>query len=124
MKLLTLRAFLKLLLFEFQIIGGMFSSLHEKVRNTPTKRKRWNAMEVNRICNAVDLACVYYFKQVLCLQRSAVTACMLKAHGIPAQLVIGAQHTPFKAHAWVEVDGRVVNDRPYVPDVYPVLDRC
>ena len=29
-------------------------------------------------------------------------------------MVIGAQQMPFKTHAWVEVDGRVVNDK-HVP---------
>jgi len=24
----------------------------------------------------------------------------------------------------VEVDGRVVNDKPYIPEMYAVLDRC
>jgi hypothetical protein len=24
----------------------------------------------------------------------------------------------------VEVDGRVVNDKPYTPEMYAVLDRC
>ena len=37
---------------------------------------------------------------------------------------IGAQQMPFKSHAWVEVDGRVVNDKPYTPEIYAVLDRC
>ena len=31
---------------------------------------------------------------------------------------------PFKAHAWVEVAGVVVNDKPYMPEMYAVLDRC
>jgi hypothetical protein len=39
-------------------------------------------------------------------------------------MVIGAQQLPFKAHAWVEVDGHVVNDKPYVPEMYAVLERC
>ena len=62
--------------------------------------------------------------EVLCLQRSAATACLLKGRGIHAEKVIGAQQMPFKAHAWVEVDGRVVNDKPYTPEMYAVLDRC
>lgn len=61
---------------------------------------------------------------MLCLQRSAATALLLKEHGIPAQLVIGAQQIPFRAHAWVELHGRVINDKPYMPEVYAVLDRC
>ena len=39
-------------------------------------------------------------------------------------MVIGAKQMPFKAHAWVEVDGRVVNDKRYMPELYGVLDRC
>ena len=61
---------------------------------------------------------------MLCLQRSAATAYLLKQFGASAQLVIGAQQMPFKAHAWVEIDGRVVNDKSYVREMYAVLDRC
>ena len=70
------------------------------------------------------MACIWYWKEALCLQRSAATACLLKQYGVLAQMVIGAQQMPFKAHAWVEVDGRVVNDKPYTPEMYAVLDRC
>jgi hypothetical protein len=72
----------------------------------------------------VDLACIWYWKEALCLQRSAATACLLKEYGLPAQMVIGAQQLPFRAHAWVEVDGRIVNDKPYMSEIYAVLDRC
>jgi len=34
------------------------------------------------------------------------------------------QRMPFQAHAWVEVEGKVVNDKPHVQDHYAVLDRC
>jgi hypothetical protein len=37
--------------------------------------------------------------------------------------VIGTQQIPFNAHAWVEVDGHVVNDRAYMPEMYAVLER-
>ncbi len=75
------------------------------------------------ICQAVDLAAVLYFRSVLCLQRSAATACLLKRYGFPAQLVIGVQQLPFAAHAWVEMGGLVVNDKPYISDIYSVLAR-
>lgn len=37
---------------------------------------------------------------------------LLRRRGIPVQLRIGARKTgtQFEAHAWVEMDGRVVND--------------
>ncbi len=103
MSLLVLQAYLRLLHFHLYLVRGD---------------------RVERICAAVDMACIWYWKEVLCLQRSAATACLLKRYGIAAQMVIGAQQMPFRAHAWVEVDGRVVNDKPYTPEMYAVLDRC
>ena len=79
---------------------------------------------MKRICEAVDMAGIWYWKEALCLQRSSATACLLKKYGVRAQMVIGAQRMPFKAHAWVEVDGQVVNDKLYTPEKYGVLDRC
>jgi len=60
----------------------------------------------------------------LCLQRSAAAVCLLKSYGVRALMVIGAQQMPFKTHAWVEVDGHIVNDNPYISEIYAVLDRC
>ena len=59
------------------------------------------------ICNAVLLATCFYWKPVLCLQRSVCTVRLLRSHGIVARLVIGYRPSPFFSHAWVEVDGRV-----------------
>ncbi len=39
-------------------------------------------------------------------------------------MVIGAQLLPFHSHAWVEVDGQVVNDKPYIAEIFQVLERC
>jgi len=123
MALLVLRAYWKLIIFDLYLARGDFSALYEKVRRHPV-RKASSAPDVQHICYAVDMACIWYWKEVLCLQRSAATACLLRRYGSPAQLVLGAQQMPFKAHAWVEVEGRVVNDKPYTPEVYAVLDRC
>jgi hypothetical protein len=76
---------------------------------------------VNRVCMAVNSACVWYPKRVLCLQRSAVGACLLRHCGIPAKMVIGVRIMPILAHAWVEVDGAVVNDVPRVQQYYRYL---
>jgi hypothetical protein len=80
--------------------------------------------EIASLQRAVDFACVFYFKRVLCLQRSAATAVLLRRHGLPAQMVIGAQLLPFQSHAWVEIGGCVVNDKPYIEEIFQVLDRC
>ena len=124
MSFLTVRAYLKMIYFDLYIARGNFSALYNKVRNCPVRRAQQAHDTVEKICAAVDMACIWYWKEVLCLQRSAATACLLKRYGVRAQMMIGAQHLPFRAHAWVEVDGRVVNDRPYIREMYSVLDRC
>jgi hypothetical protein len=124
MSLLVLQAYLKLIHFDFYLARKNFAALHNKVRRCPVAKKTPSRDAVKQICSAVDMACIWYWKEVLCLQRSAATACLLKRHGVPAQMVIGAQQMPFKAHSWVEVDGRVVNDKSYTPEMYGVLDRC
>jgi hypothetical protein len=124
MSFLVLKAYLKLIHFDLYLARGNFPQLYDRVRSYSTGKKVETADAIERICSAMDMACIWYWKEALCLQRSAATACLLKRYGIPAQLVIGAQHMPFRAHAWVEVDGRVVNDKPYVREIYAVLDRC
>jgi hypothetical protein len=124
MSFLVLRAYLKLIYFDLYLARGNFAALYDRVRSYPIGKKAETADAIERICFAMDMACIWYWKEALCLQRSAATACLLKRYGAPAQMVIGAQQMPFKAHAWVEVDGRVVNDKPYMPEIYAVLDRC
>lgn len=79
---------------------------------------------IDRVCMAVNYACVWYPKQALCLQRSFVTTYLLRKRGIPAQMVLGAQKLPFKAHAWVEVEGRAINERSNVQATFAIWDRC
>jgi len=124
MSLLVLKAYLKLIYFDLYLAQGNFAALYDKVRNYPVGANTPDPNSIERINYAIDLACIWYWKEALCLQRSAATACLLKKYGVPAQMVIGAQQLPFRAHAWVEVDGRVVNDKPYTPEMYAVLDRC
>jgi Transglutaminase-like superfamily len=122
--LLALRAYQNLILFETYIARRNFDALYRRVRRCPVAGTASCSEMAGSICAAMDKACVLYWKQVFCLQRSSATVCLLRKHGFPAQLVIGAQYLPFKAHAWVEINGRVVNDKPYVPELYGILDRC
>ena len=124
MSFLVLKAYLKLIYFDLYLARGNFAALYSEVRNYPIGTRTPEPNAIERINSAIDMACIWYWKEALCLQRSAATACLLKKYGVPAQMVIGAQQLPFKAHAWVEVDGRVVNDKPYTPEMYAVLDRC
>ena len=124
MSILFWKAYGKLIFFDLYLARGNFAALYVRVRSCPVEniakhRKTWA-----EICAAVDMACIWYPKQVLCLQRSAATACLLRQYGVRAEMVIGAQQVPFRAHAWVEAEGQVVNDKSYTPEMYDVLDRC
>jgi hypothetical protein len=123
MWLLFFQAFYNLFRFDLYFWRGDFQALYNRVRSYPTAH-RSHVQDTARICYAVDLACIWYWKEVLCLQRSAAAVCLLRNNGLPAQLIIGAQPMPFKAHAWAESGGRVVNDKPYMQEIYGVLERC
>lgn len=124
MSLPVVRAYFALLRLEPFLARENFAGLHDLVRRQRTHVPQDTKLTTEQLCHAIDSACVWYWKQVLCLQRSAATVTLLRNYGVEAQLVIGAQLMPFQAHAWVEVDGRVVNDNSYTNEVYAVLDRC
>lgn len=124
MSLLTLKAYTELIRIDFCLSRKDFAGMYERLRRTPVGAAPGNPDAIEAIGGAVDRASVWYWKQVSCLHRSAATTCLLRTAGFAAQLVIGAQTVPFQAHAWVEVDGKVVNDKPYVAELYAVLDRC
>jgi hypothetical protein len=39
-------------------------------------------------------------------------------------MIIGAQKLPFKAHAWVEIDGAIIGDRLASRERFLVLEVC
>ena len=121
---LVLEAYLGLIRFDLYLWRNDFKSLYNKVRDFRTRKTAASSGSVAAICSAVDMACIWYWKEALCLQRSAATVCLLRKYGVRAHLVIGAQQMPLKAHAWVEVEGRVVNDKRYIGELYTTLDRC
>ena len=125
MNRLVLESLLLLMRFEWIMHFCEFKQLHRAVQKEPV---RWvpsaRLPQKDELCRAMDYACVFYAKRVFCLQRSAATTLLLRRHGIDAELVIGAKLLPFRSHAWVEVNGQVVNDRPYMHTIYQVLERC
>jgi hypothetical protein len=124
MFMLACRAYILLIRIDLYLSRGDFAAMYERVRRVRLSKPAESREATEAICRAIDIASVWYWKQVPCLQRSAAATCLLRRHGIAAQLVIGAQCMPFRAHAWVEVEGKIVNDKPYISELYAVLDRC
>src|SRR5262245_24628381 len=104
-----------------------FWRVYRVVGLAPTLRRspHTSTAAARRVCGAVDAASVYYFRRVRCLQSAAAAVCLLRLHGIAAELVIGIRRLPFGAHAWVEVDRQVVmNEQPEMGSLYQVIARC
>ena len=75
---------------------------------------------------AVDLAARRGLWSANCLQRSIVLWKELARLGVSGDLRIGvrADGAEPEMHAWVEVDGRVINDRPDIADEFQPFDQA
>lgn len=121
---LFVKAFLGLLAFDVFGFGRDFAKMHRFVGSWKLSVKEVSDGTVTDVCTAINYACAWYPKRALCLQRSAVTTCLLRSCGVPATMVLGAQPLPFKAHAWTEIRGTSVNERRDVQKHYAVWERC
>jgi len=124
MSFMTWKAIIGFLTYDLCGFGRNFRRMHKAVSRWTLSRRTPPLDAVEQVSEAVNQACIWYPKRILCLQRSAVTTCLLRSCGVPAQMVIGAQKLPFKAHSWTEVNGRAINERFDVQKVYGVWERC
>jgi hypothetical protein len=122
--LLTLRAVWELARYDLVRITLGFQYLYKGVERLKTASAPRRPVTEAFVCDAVSLASCFYWRPVLCLQRSIVATRLLRKYGVGAQLVIGYRPSPFLSHAWVEVDGRVVNDLPGYKQRLQVLSRA
>jgi hypothetical protein len=118
----TVEAIVGLLVYDLTSSLG-FAKAYASVKRCPVFKRKAPEDMSQRICTAVAEACVWYPKRVYCLQRSAVATWLLRLHGVPAELVIGCRTMPVQSHAWVEVRGSIVNDRPQYQKFFQVLER-
>lgn len=125
MRWLTFRSYLLLLRIDRLMDRGGIQSIQEKILTAEVRDSRRREDDnLDQLCRAVDLACIFYPRRVLCLQRSAATVLLLRAYGFKAEMVIGVQTLPFSSHAWVEINNVVINDKSYISELYTPLERC
>ncbi len=118
--LLVLECWLTLLCVHLVMAFGSSTYLRRMTADRKQRRSA-GALTIKEIVHAIDLASIFYIKRVLCLQYSVATAMLLNQYGWDARLITGAQIFPYEFHAWCEVDGAVVNDKPYMREVYFVF---
>lgn len=80
-----------------------------------------SAVAPTRIVEIVAIASRHGLVRGNCLSQSLALQRVLHASGVPAQLRIGARRScgGLEAHAWIEHDGRPLNDAPDVAERYP-----
>jgi transglutaminase superfamily protein len=117
---LVVEAWAGLAAFDAMRVAG-FGEMHRRLASCHVARRSTAA--AGDVVWAVEEACVWYVERAYCLQRSVVAAWLLRRHGHSASLVIGYRPVPFESHAWVELDGRVVNDHPQYQKYFRVLER-
>jgi hypothetical protein len=122
--LAVIEAILRLIAHDAYMLRHDLAALHDSVRKFPQRARNSDPEDVEIASHALDIACAWYPKRALCLQRSSVLVKMLRRRGEPARLVIGAQKLPFAAHAWVEVNGKIVNDRLASTEKFLILEIC
>jgi len=122
---LVLKSYMLLVTVQVTLRQDGFKHLHDAIRQCKSRDVvEARRIPYERLCHAVDLACVFYPKTVLCLQRSAAAVFLLRSSGWPAEFVTGCAIGTFESHSWVELVGKIVNDKSYIHEMYQVLDRC
>ena len=66
---------------------------------------------IHETTHRLILAAAFYPRRAACLEQSLALYLLLRRRGVAADLKLGVQPLPFYAHAWVEVDGRPVDER-------------
>jgi hypothetical protein len=123
MTILVLRAFKELIFYDLLIKLGGFKRARAYVLQTHCKEREAPPETVKRVVDAVDIASVFYYKRVMCLHRSFAAVRLIRKSGVKADLIIASRPLPFMSHAWVEVDSRIVNDKPGYKRKLQVLER-
>jgi hypothetical protein len=107
----------------YDVLSQIFGFAGVRQRMHPATVRSGRTETIDAVCEAVGRMSSFYWKPLLCLQRSVVTARLLRSQGISADVVIGFRPNPFFSHAWVEVGGRVINDSAAYQSKLQPLDR-
>jgi hypothetical protein len=119
---LVLRILVETLRYELVYPIRGFRGVHRGLRRR-IRSRHLDLAAALRISKAYELVSSFYWKPILCLERSVIVARVMHAYGIPAAVIIGYRFVPFTSHAWVEVDGKVVNDSAGFAEKMTVLER-
>ena len=119
--LLMAAAWLPVFWLGLRLFGlARFQALLRRVQ-TPTRRESMTPEAMQALGRLVNAAAIRTIGPDNCLTRSLLLDWLLHRKGVDSRLRIGVRMTQgvLSAHAWVDVDGLPVNDRPDVGLEFP-----
>lgn len=121
---LVAAALYELVAYEIGMTVRGFGHVRRRLADLPVhpRRTQVSPEDLERISAAMTWALMLHWRQVQCLQRSIVMARLLRRSGIAGRVLIGFRDTPFFCHAWVEVDGAILDDSPRYREALQILD--
>jgi hypothetical protein len=93
-------------------------------RFTKSRQKHSSTRNPDTVTNLASIALSafkWYRPGIACMHRAFAAYWFLRRHRIPAELCLGVKTCPFSSHAWVEFQGRVLDDSPDVKDRFRVI---
>src|SRR5258706_4396822 len=112
-------------LFRYDFVYALhgFRGIQSGRKRSSIASPKFSPQSEPSICRAFVIGTSLYWKPVRCLQRSVALARMLRRRSSDAEVVIAYIPDPFFSHAWVEIDGRVVNELAVCKERLKVLQR-
>ena len=112
----TVELLLTLSWISFRLLGwsrtiSLWQHWHQQAEESDTSVHQEVIEKVDRVIR--EAAAWKLFLPMVCKERALVGYHILRAfYRLPATLVVGVAHYPFKIHAWVECDDKIVTDDP------------
>ena len=117
------RALVEIAAVEWAMRTGGMPKLRQRLARYPLTAPQVDPVRAWAIVEQAQRATALYVKKAWCLQRSTACAALLRAEGVPAEVVIGVTPVPFAAHAWVEIGHHVANDHVSRTSYFHEIDR-
>ena len=101
-------------------------AIEKRIRLKPTPWPVSDAESLQRarqISRIISIAAQYGFYRATCLRRSVLLWGFLRQEAIPSKVCFGVRRTAgqLEAHAWVEYQGRIVNDSSSIHERFQPL---
>ena len=94
--------------------------------NRLQKKSQGPSHSPDQIVKLLNLALRYTLLRPRCLGRTLTLQWLLEIQGLRSEMRLGVRYTPtgLEAHAWLEYQGRVLNDRPEMVAQFRAFDRA